>query len=244
MKNIAKDVYQIPLFPRNAINCYIIEDVLIDAGIRTSANKIVKAIKGKTITKHALTHAHADHQGSSKIICETFNIPLLCSEPEKAFTENGNVITEYPNPNHFISKFQKNFWAGKGHPVSQTLKEGDQIGGFTVIETPGHSSGHISFFRENDGVLIVGDVMTNMNLLTTKIGLNEPPHLFTADKETNRESILKLASLKPKILCFGHGPVLFNNGELEKFVHYLFNHQMLAFKTVANPTQAKYGISK
>jgi len=217
MKNIAKDVYQIPLFPRNAINCYLIEDVLIDAGIRTSSNKILKSIKGKSIAKHALTHAHADHQGSSKTICETLNIPLFCSEHEKAFAENGNVITEYPNPNHFISKFQKNFWAGKGHLVSQTLKEGDQIGGFTVIETPGHSRGHLSFFREKDGVLIVGDVMTNMNLLTTKVGLHEPPHLFTADQETNRKSIQKLASLQPKILCFGHGPILFNNGELEKF---------------------------
>ncbi|KAF2327134.1 MBL fold metallo-hydrolase [Flavobacterium nitrogenifigens] len=217
MKNIAKDVYQIPLFPRNAINCYLIEDVLIDAGIRSSANTIFKALNEKPISKHVLTHAHADHQGSSKTICETLNIPLLCSEPEKEFAENGNVVTEYPNPNHLISKFQKNFWAGKGHFVSHTLKEGDQIGGFTVIETPGHSRGHISFFREKDGVLIVGDVMTNMNLLTTKVGLHEPPNLFTADKETNRKSIQKLAFLKPKILCFGHGPVLFRNGEFEKF---------------------------
>lgn len=218
MKNIAKDVYQIPLFPRNAINCYLIEDVLIDAGIRTSANKILKTIKDKSVTQHALTHAHADHQGSSKVICETLNIPLLCSEPEKQFAENGNVITEYPNPNHIISKFQKIFWAGKGHPVSQTLKEGDQIGGFTVIETPGHSQGHLSFFREKDSVLIVGDVMTNMNLLTTKAGLHEPPNLFTSDKETNRKSILKLASLQPKILCFGHGPVLFDKGEFTEFI--------------------------
>lgn len=221
MKNIAQDVFQIPLLPRNAINCYLIEDVLIDAGIRTSANKILTSIKNKPITKHVLTHAHADHQGSSKVICEALNIPILCSEPEKEFAENGNVITEYPNPNHLISKFQKNFWAGKGHLVSETLKEGDQIGGFTAIETPGHSRGHLSFFREKDGVLIVGDVLTNMNLLTTKVGLHEPPNLFTADKETNRKSILKLASLKPKILCFGHGPVLFNNGELEKFSKWI-----------------------
>lgn len=218
MKTIAKDVYQIPLFPRNAINCYVIEDVLIDAGIRSSSSIILKALKNKNITKHALTHAHADHQGSSKIICETLNIPLLCSEIEKPTAENGNVIFEYPNPNHIISKFQKRFWAGKGHSVSQILKEGDQIGGFTVIETPGHSSGHLSFFREKDGVLIVGDVMTNMNLLTTKVGVHEPPNLFTTNQETNRKSILKLASLNPKILCFGHGPVLFNNGELKKFV--------------------------
>jgi len=219
MKNIAKDVYQIPLFPRNAINCYLIEDVLIDAGIRSSANTILKALKDKMVSKHALTHAHADHQGSSKVICETLNIPLLCSEPEKEFAENGNVITEYPNPNHIISKFQENFWAGKGHSVSKTLKEGDKIGEFTVIETPGHSRGHLSFFREKDGILIVGDVMTNMNLLTTKTGLHEPPNLFTADKEINRKSILKLASLKPKILCFGHGPVLFDKGEFKKFAN-------------------------
>lgn len=224
MKNIAKDVYQIPLFPRSVINCYVIEDVLIDAGIRSSSGIILKALKDKSITKHVLTHAHADHQGSSKIICETLNIPLLCSKPEKTAAENGNVIFEYPNPNHIISKFQKRFWAGKGHQVSETLKEGDKIGGFTIIETPGHSSGHLSFFRESDGVLIVGDVMTNMNLLTTKVGLHEPPHLFTSDKETNRKSILKLAALKPKTLCFGHGPVLTNNGEFEHFVQKLKSH--------------------
>ncbi|MBO9583330.1 MAG: MBL fold metallo-hydrolase [Flavobacterium sp.] len=217
MKNIAKDVYQIPLFPRNAINCYLIEDVLIDAGIRSSANKILKVLKDKTVTQHALTHAHADHQGSSKAICETLNVPLLCSELDKEFAENGNVTTEYQNPNHIISKLQKKFWAGRGHSVSKTLKEGDQIGGFMVIETPGHSRGHLSFFREKDGVLIVGDAMVNMDLLTTKVGLHEPPYLFTTDQEINRKSILKLVSLQPKILCFGHGPVLFNKGELEKF---------------------------
>ncbi|MCD0468195.1 MBL fold metallo-hydrolase [Flavobacterium sp. JAS] len=217
MKNIAKDVYQIPLFPRNAINCYLVEDVLIDAGIRSSSSIILNSLKNKAITKHVLTHAHADHQGSSKIICETLNIPLWCSELEKPTAENGNVVFEYPNPNHIISKFQKKFWAGKGYPVAQTLKEGDTIAGFTVIETPGHSSGHLSFFRESDGVLIVGDVITNMNLLTTIVGLHEPPNLFTSNQELNRNSIKKLASLRPKVLCFGHGPVLVNKGELEKF---------------------------
>lgn len=220
MKNIAEDVYQIPLFPRNAINCYLVEDILIDSGIRSASGNILKALRGKSVTKHALTHAHADHQGSSKIICETLNIPLLCSVSEKTAAENGNVIWEYQNPNHLISKFQKRFWAGKGHHVTGTLKEGDKIGDFTVVETPGHSRGHLSFFREKDGVLIVGDVMTNMNLLTTKVGLHEPPNLFTTDKEANRKSIVKVADLKPKILCFGHGPVLINNGELETFVKH------------------------
>jgi glyoxylase-like metal-dependent hydrolase (beta-lactamase superfamily II) len=57
-----------------------------------------------------------------------------------------------------------------------------------------------------------------MNLITTSIGLHEPPNLFTTDKERNRLSIKLLAALEPKILCFGHGPVLYNKGELERFI--------------------------
>lgn len=218
MKQITKDVYQIPLMPRNAINCYLVGDVLIDAGIKSSHTKIFPALKGRTITAHALTHAHADHQGSSKVICEALNIPLWCSELEKPQAESGNVTIEYPKQEHIITKFQKNYWAGNGYKVSRILKEGDEVNGFKVIDTPGHSSGHISFFREKDGVLIVGDAMVNMNLLTTAVGLHQPPGLFTTDKQQNIRSIHKLAALDPAILCFGHGPVLFNRGEIKAFV--------------------------
>ena len=218
MKKIAENVFQIPLMPRSSINCYVIDDILIDSGIRSSGNKILKAIKNTAITKHVLTHAHADHQGSSDFLCNTLNIPLWASELEKENAESGNVTYEYPNSNGLIAKFQQKNWAGKGHKVSQVLKEGDAVGSFTVIDTPGHSKGHISFFRETDRVMIVGDVLVNMNLVTTIVGLHQPPDLFTTDKKKNMESIKKIAALKPKILCFGHGPVLFDNGELEQFM--------------------------
>src|SRR5690554_290402 len=221
MKEIAKNVFQIPLMPRNSINCYVIDDTLVDSGIKNSSKKILAAIKNSKITKHVLTHAHADHQGSSSTICNTLNIPLWTSEQEKENAESGIVTNEYPNKNHFIAKFQQNFWAGKGHKVSHVLKEGDTVGSFTVIETPGHSLGHISFFREQDKVLIVGDTLLNMNLVTTFVGLNQPPNLFTTDKKMNIESIKKIYDLKPRIICFGHGPVLFDKGELERFMEKL-----------------------
>ncbi|CAN5330478.1 MBL fold metallo-hydrolase [soil metagenome] len=217
MNLIAKDVYQISVMPRNSINTYLIEDFIIDAGIRSSAKTILKCIKNITVSTHVLTHAHADHQGSSKVICETLNIPLWCSEKEKHQAETGNATKEYPKQNHIITKFQKKFWAGEGYKVSKTIKENDLLGDFRVVETPGHSSGHLSFFREKDGLLIVGDTLVNMNLLTTIVGLHEPPSLFTLDRETNIKSIKKLASLNPKILCFGHGPILINNGQCEQF---------------------------
>lgn len=217
MRLIAKDIYQIPVMPRNSINTYLVEDILIDAGIKSSASTILKSLTGKPVSSHVLTHAHADHQGSSKVICEHFEIPLWCSLLEKPQAETGDVTKEYPRQNHIITKFQKQFWAGQGFKVSRTLKENDFIGDFTVIETPGHSSGHLSFYREKDGVLIVGDALVNMNLVTTFVGLHQPPALFTTNKEMNIKSIKKLASLHPKVLCFGHGPVLFNTGQFEEF---------------------------
>lgn len=217
MKLIANAVYQIPVMPRNSINTYLVEDILIDAGIRSSASTILKSLTGKQVSTHVLTHAHADHQGSSKDICEHFHIPLWCSVLEKPQAESGNVTKEYPKQNHLITKFQKRYWAGPGYEVSRTLKENDFIGDFTVIETPGHSSGHLSFYREKDGVLIVGDTLVNMNLATTFVGLHQPPDLFTTNKEMNIKSIKKLASLHPKVLCFGHGPVLYNKGQFEEF---------------------------
>ncbi len=218
MKKIAENVFQIPLMPRSGINCYVIDDILIDSGIRGSGNEILKAIKNIAITKHVLTHAHADHQGSSDFICNALNIPLWTSELEKENAESGKVTYEYPNRNSLIARFQQKYWAGNGHTVSHLLKEGDAVGSFTVIDTPGHSKGHISFFRETDGVMIVGDVLVNMNLVTTIVGLHQPPDLFTTDKKRNIKSIKKICDLKPKVLCFGHGPVLFDNGELEIFV--------------------------
>ena len=55
---------------------------------------------------------------------------------------------------------------GPPHPVARALHEGDEVAGFTVLETPGHSRGHVAFWRESDRVLILGDVLNNMNLMT------------------------------------------------------------------------------
>ncbi|MDM1085782.1 MBL fold metallo-hydrolase [Myroides odoratimimus] len=219
LHQIASEAFQISLMPRNSINCYIVEGVLIDSGIRNSYSTISKVLKQIPVTQHILTHAHADHQGCSDLICTEFSIPLICHPNEVIRTETGMVTTNYPNPNNLIAKFQQKYWAGQGHKVHKTITENDLIGSFKVIETPGHSEGHISLFRERDGVLIIGDAATNMNLLTTISGLHLPPNIFTSDQQKNIQSLEKLANLHPAIICFGHGPIMRNkNQEFEKFV--------------------------
>ncbi|KAB8144069.1 MBL fold metallo-hydrolase [Chloroflexia bacterium SDU3-3] len=216
MREIAENVFQIPLFPRSAVNAYLIGSVLVDAGVRSSGAAILRAIAGRPLTAHVLTHAHADHQGASAQICAARGVPLWCGAADSGRAQSGHVIEEYPNPAGAIARFQQRFWAGPGHPVACTLRDGDMVEDFRVIETPGHASGHIALWRERDGVLIAGDVLVNMDMLTTAPGLHEPPAVFTHNIAQNRGSIRAVAALRPRVVGFGHGPALHDAAQLHE----------------------------
>jgi len=86
-----------------------------------------------------------------------------------------------------------------------------------VLETPGHSPGHCSYWRSADRVLIVGDVLFGTSLLG-RPGLHEPPRALSTDPALNRESARRLAGLEPRLALFGHGPPLRDPGRLRAFV--------------------------
>jgi hydroxyacylglutathione hydrolase len=218
MKQLAEDVYMLSGWPRNAINVYVIGDVLIDAATRQGEKRIFKQIAGRPISAHALTHVHPDHQGCSHVVCERLGIPLWCGQEDVPAMETaGGMIN--PKAPAWLSKLQERFWTGPPHPVAKALKEGDEVyAGFTVLDTPGHSRGHVAFWRESDRVLILGDVLNNVHTMTGVPGLHEPPDLFTPDPTRNRESARRLAELKPALACFGHGAPLRDPDKLTRFV--------------------------
>jgi hydroxyacylglutathione hydrolase len=217
MKELAEGVHQLSGRPRNAINVYLVGDVLIDAGTRQAEGRIMRQLEGHTLSAHALTHAHPDHQGSSHAICERLHIPLWCGQADVPAMETPGAIKN-PKAPGWLNRVQERFWVGPPHPVARALHEGDAVAGFTVLETPGHSVGHVSFWRESDRVLIVGDVLGNMNFITGIPGLNLPPDLFTPDPARNRESARRLAALEPSLTCFGHGAPLRDPRKLAEFV--------------------------
>ena len=208
VKQLAPDVYHLSLFPFDSVNAYVIGDVLIDAGVRWSARRLRRTLSGRSIRAHALTHAHADHQGASHAICEALDVPLWCGAADVPAMESGRIVEQYTDPTHWIARFQRRFWAGPARSVDRVLREGDTVAGFEVLEVPGHSPGHLAFHRASDGVLILGDVLLNMDLLTTRTGLQEPPALFTPNPGQNRRSAKRLGPLRPNLVCFGHGPPL------------------------------------
>lgn len=185
------------------MHAYVIGDVLIDAGMKGSAKKIIKALDGEKLSALALTHAHIDHVGGAKGVCEHFGVELWAGEADIPAVEAGK---------------QHGMKVGGGFPafpVGRALSEGDTVADFTVLDTPGHSPGHVSYWRESDRVLICGDVWLNMSVITTRPGLHDPPGMATPDPAQNKESQKKLAALEPSIVLFGHGPVL-SEGAAEK----------------------------
>ena len=76
MKQLADGVWQLSGFPPNAINVYLLEDVLVDASTKYATRRIVRQLEGHKLSSHALTHAHPDHQGASHAVCERYGVPF------------------------------------------------------------------------------------------------------------------------------------------------------------------------
>jgi hydroxyacylglutathione hydrolase len=217
MRELAAEVFMLRGMPPNAINVYLLGDVLVDAATRQGERRIMRQLAARRLSAHALTHAHPDHQGSSHAICQRLGIPLWCGQGDvPAMEAPGGVAAS--NPPTWATFVQRHFWVGPPHPVARALVEGDEVAGFTVLETPGHSPGHVAYWRESDRALILGDVLNNMNLLTGIPGLHEPPAAFTPDPPRNRASARRLGELRPRLACFGHGPPLRDPGKLADFI--------------------------
>jgi glyoxylase-like metal-dependent hydrolase (beta-lactamase superfamily II) len=204
MRLIAPGVWQLAGLPPNLFNVYLMEDVVVDAAARWSARRILRQLRGRTVRLVALTHCHPDHQGSASVLCTDLGVPLACHEADVPAMEGRCAMV----PQNWIIRQGIRFLGGPPHPVSRVLKDGDQVAGFRVIHTPGHTPGHVIYFRDADRLAIAGDLLANLHFLSFRPGLREPPFFFSADPARNRQSILTLADLKPALVCFGHGPPL------------------------------------
>jgi hydroxyacylglutathione hydrolase len=216
VKEVADGVWQLSGFPPNGINVFLAGDVLIDAASRRAGRRILRQLKGRQVSAHAITHAHPDHQGASKEVCQALGIPFWVPEDDVDAAEEPTLIKER-QPDHPLARFYYNVFVGPGHKVDRALREGDEVAGFQVLDTPGHSAGHASYWREYDRVLILGDVLTNIDVLTGIPGLHEPKPYLTPDPALNRRSIRRLAELEPAVVLFGHGAPLRNT---RKFVGF------------------------
>jgi glyoxylase-like metal-dependent hydrolase (beta-lactamase superfamily II) len=220
LKYLAPGVWRLKEFPAPTVNCYLAEDVLIDAGRTWDRRRIFAELEGRELSMLALTHVHPDHQGVAKDVCEARGIPLACHAGDVDAMEGRRPVQEASADNP-VNRMIASIWQGPPYKVERVLEEGDEVAGFRVVHAPGHSRGHVLFFRESDRVVICGDVIRNMSYATGLPGIKEPPPLFTYDVEENRRSIRRLAALEPSLILPGHGPAVTDIGAFERFVSAL-----------------------
>lgn len=199
---------------------------LIDAGLPSSETKIRKwAEKYFTTPPNAivLTHGHFDHVSCAEKLAEHWKVPVYAHPLERPYL---NGEKEYPAPN---------FAAGGGMmslmspllprgPVNlgERLRDFSSLGdrgfvveempGWQIIHTPGHTPGHVSLFRPADLLLLPGDAFCTTKAesffdaaLSQKPELHGPPAYFTSDWNRAKDSVRRLAALEPLTVAPGHG---------------------------------------
>lgn len=197
--------------------------VLIDAGMPHSAEEIIGLTeqhfgKGSQPKAIILTHGHFDHVGAIIELLEHWDVPVYAHELEMPFLTGQ---TDYPEPDPSVegglvakisAMFPNEAINIKNH-VQKLSSDGSLPGmpNWKWIHTPGHTPGHISLFREEDGMLIVGDAFVTVKtdslykVITQDLEMNGPPRYFTTDWSAAWQSVKTLAALKPTIAITGHG---------------------------------------
>ena len=170
------------------VSAYVVvrgtEAAVIDTGVAGSEESIEAALGAADLGWDAvghviLTHHHPDHVGSLSAIMEA------------AAQATGYVgVRDFDNVS--------------GPRELTAVMEGDEVFGLQVIETPGHTAGHISLLDPGASVLIAGDALNG--------GAGEvegPNSQFSEDHEQALATVGKMAGFDYEILYFGHGdPVM------------------------------------
>src|SRR5919197_1774889 len=203
------------------INAYVVEDVLIDTARRWDRKRIFEAIDGRELSLVALTHAHGDHNGVAKDVCEAREIPLAVHAADVEVMERGGPTQDELADASPMARFVWRYWGGPAYPVERVLEDGDEVAGFRVVHAPGHSAGEVIYFRESDRLAICGDVIRNLSYATLRPKLQEPPEQFNWDTAENRRSIRKLAALEPSLILPGHGGAVRDMDQFKRFVDQL-----------------------
>ena len=206
MHELAPDVWQVPLARGEGVNAYLVGDILVDAGTKAQARRLLRAVEGRPVRALAVTHAHPGHAGGAGLVQDELGIPLWVGRGDVRALEDGEPELADGPLMRLLGGFLGSF---DGRPADRELVEGDELGaGFVALETPGHSPGHLCFWREADGVLLCGDVLAGRSRLRRRPGLHGPPASFTPDPAGNDRAVRRVAGLAPGFIGFGHGPAL------------------------------------
>lgn len=226
------------------VNVYIIESrdtpswVLVDTGLKSSYAKIKNMIAevmepGAVPNAILLTHGHFDHRGALQQLATEWQVPIYCHHMELPYL-TGKASYPPPDPTvggGMMASMAFVYPSGPINIVERLFELPDDntipnLPDWKWLHTPGHTPGHISLFRERDGVLVAGDAVVTtkqesvFSVMTQKKVMSGPPKYFTPDWGAAARTVRELAALEPNIVATGHGPAMYGD-EARKALHKL-----------------------
>ncbi len=254
LENIAAGVTGLRIL---MVNVYAVTNpdgswTLIDAGLPFSATKIRRWTEERfgQLPPRAivLTHAHFDHVGALRSLAEYWDVPVYAHSLEMPYLTGRS---KYPPPDPtvgggLLAAMAPLYPRGPvdlRDRVRELPRDGSVPGleGWRWIPTPGHTAGHVSFFRDSGRVLIAGDAFTTTNqesilaVATQKPELHGPPKYYTQDWDAAKLSVGRLAALLPSVAAAGHGLPM-SGGEMLDALQYLADN----FDRLARPAHGRY----
>jgi glyoxylase-like metal-dependent hydrolase (beta-lactamase superfamily II) len=224
MQEIAPGVAIIPTLIANA---YLVGDkgswVLVDACTPGNQARIRRAAErrfgpGSRPRAILLTHGHFDHAGSAGALADAWGDVRIYAHSLEVPYITGQA--HYPpfdlsTPGFFtrIARFFPTSTINLGTRVSilERRQAPSGLPDWEILETPGHTPGHVAFFRHRDGVLLAGDAVTTMNLdrafdtIFRRKEVCRPPVPATMNWKDAQCSVELLAGLRPSLIAAGHG---------------------------------------
>jgi glyoxylase-like metal-dependent hydrolase (beta-lactamase superfamily II) len=195
---------------------------LVDAGLPGHAREIREAAESlygadTRPSSILLTHGHLDHVGSAAELADLWDTPIFAHPLEIPFvTGRSQFPPRDPTIGGFLALIGRFFQADTidlGDRVRPLEPAHEPLGmtGWEWHHTPGHTPGHVAFFRPQDRTVLAGDAITTVNLdsfFATVVNaqrVRRPPSPSTTDWLAAAESVKLIAGLRPFTIACGHG---------------------------------------
>ena len=231
---VAPDVFCLGPSGRTQTNVYFVRGgsgwTLVDAGWQSDRARIAQAAiqlfgVGSRPGGILLTHCHPDHAGAAldlargwdrEVLMHPAELPIATGDFEamRAFAGPLDRWVVLPIMRAMGRKRREAVLSRSSMgEVARAFDPGGEVRGlpgWQCLPTPGHTPGHVAFYRPADRVLISGDALVTLRVnspagLLGRQGLSGPPWYTTWDRQVARDSVMAMAQLEPTVLCPGHG---------------------------------------
>ncbi len=208
MERVASGVYQVS----KGVNAFIIDGdegvVLVDTGLPNRQGTIVESLadlgrSAKDVTAILLTHGHIDHLGGAAALQSASGASVYASQIDAPIAQGDRrpppppVIERIPILPALVNLLPSAAPVTVDHFVAEGISDG-LPSDISVIDSPGHTSGHVSYLLDRDGgILFAGDAAVGSHGEVKRGWFNRKTESIDA-------SIRHLGTTEFDIACFGH----------------------------------------